>query len=281
VGLFDEGDHVIGGLAFQEARRFGLRVARNLPLTPVVGPFLDVTASNPVTSQTRVKQAGVALCEWFEAAGHAVVSVGFDRSWRDLQPFAWSGYHVTPTYTYLLDLGRSDDELWARLSSDRRKAVRKAAKDGIEVQPTFDAARVLALVRATFRRQRLAFHEAVAAAALRDFLAPGRGFAFVATRDGVDLATVFCLADRATATYLLGGYDEAHRHGGAGALAMWEAIRHARALGLATYDFEGSSVPAIEQYFRGFGGELTPGWRVSKAWLPLELGLKLVRRGLF
>ena len=62
---------------------------------------------------------------------------------------------------------------------------------------------------------------------------------------------------------------------------MIESIRHAKELGLKTFDFEGSVIPAIERYFRGFGGKLTPYYRVNKAWLPLEMALKLVKRQLF
>ena len=51
--------------------------------------------------------------------------------------------------------------------------------------------------------------------------------------------------------------------------------------GLAIFDFEGSVILPIERYFRGFGGTLTPIISVHKAWLPLEMGLKLVRRSLF
>jgi hypothetical protein len=52
-------------------------------------------------------------------------------------------------------------------------------------------------------------------------------------------------------------------------------------LGLRAFDFEGSVVPAIERHFRGFGGTLTPYFRVNKAWLPIEMVLKFFKRRLF
>lgn len=280
VALVDEGERPVGGLVVREERRFGLTVCRNLPASPSCGPFLEVTASNPVVVQSRAKEAMTALAAFLGDRGYALSTLSFDRRWRDLQPLVWAGWQVSPTYTYLLDLGLGEDALWERLSSDRRKAVRKAWKDGVTVHETDDPERVLALVQRTFERQGKGYDRDAVRRVLHGFLAPGRGFARVAARMGRDLAAVFCLIDRDTAIYLAGGYDAEHRHAGAGAAAMWEAIRHARALGLATFDFEGSSVPAIEQYFRGFGGTLVDGARATRGWLPVELALKVLRRRL-
>ena len=54
------------------------------------------------------------------------------------------------------------------------------------------------------------------------------------------------------------------------------AILKAKEMGLQVFDFEGSIVPPIERYFRGFGGKLTPIFSVHKAWLPIEIGLKMM-----
>jgi hypothetical protein len=79
----------------------------------------------------------------------------------------------------------------------------------------------------------------------------------------------------------MGGYGSEHKHHGAGPAAMFAAIRHAKKQGLAIFDFEGSMIPPIERYFRGFGGLLTPYLTVNKAWLPFEFVLKMIRRSNF
>ena len=40
-------------------------------------------------------------------------------------------------------------------------------------------------------------------------------------------------------------------------------------------------LPPVERYFRGFGGRLVPIFGVHRAWLPLEMALKLFRRQKF
>ncbi len=38
---------------------------------------------------------------------------------------------------------------------------------------------------------------------------------------------------------------------------------------------------SIEKYFRAFGGDLVPYYRINKAFLPLEILLKFIKRELF
>jgi len=45
---------------------------------------------------------------------------------------------------------------------------------------------------------------------------------------------------------------------------MWEAIKFTKEeLGLNQFDFEGSMIQSVEQFFRKFGGRLTPFYTVN------------------
>jgi len=51
--------------------------------------------------------------------------------------------------------------------------------------------------------------------------------------------------------YILNEYDPAESHHGASAIAMWEAIKFTKEeLGLNQFDFEGSMIQPVEQFFR-------------------------------
>lgn len=80
---------------------------------------------------------------------------------------------------------------------------------------------------------------------------------------------------------IIAGYNKDLAHHGAGAIAIWEAIKYAKSLGLKIFDFEGSMIPQIETYFRGFGGYLETYSSVHKALLPIEIVLKIVKRNIF
>jgi hypothetical protein len=45
-----------------------------------------------------------------------------------------------------------------------------------------------------------------------------------------------------------------------------------------TFDFEGSMLPEVEKYFRGFGANLIPYYRVSKAKLAVDLALRFIKK---
>ena len=158
----------------------------------------------------------------------------------------------------------------------KRNHIKKAKKDGICVDEVADTDELRSLVLKTFARQDAAFSDNDMDNILSKY-PPGRNsYCFISRNQGVPIAGVYTVYDSRTAYNLITGYDDALAHSGAGPLAMWHAILKAKEMGLRVFDFEGSVIPPIERYFRGFGGQLTPIFSVHKAWLPIEMGLKML-----
>ncbi|HRS17172.1 MAG TPA: GNAT family N-acetyltransferase [Thermoanaerobaculaceae bacterium] len=280
VGLFDAGGALRGGFCVWEQRKLGLRILRNPPFTPHIGPFFEYRASNAAARTNEERDVMEAMAAWLESQQAAVVSLGLALNAKDCLPCSWGGFKVIPHYTYLLDLNQSGEDLLAGLSSERRKNLRKADAEGIVIRDCTDPELIGDLVRGTFRRNGKRFADR-AMGAILDAIPPSNGsICKVAWEDGGAVAGVYIVSDARSAYYLMGGHAE-HAHHGAGALAMWHAILKAKEVGLQVFDFEGSVIPPIERYFRGFGGKLTPCFGVHRAWLPVEMALKLVRRHLF
>jgi len=273
IGIFDSGSNLRGGFCVWEQRKFGLRILRNPPFTPHIGPFFDYRASNPAAQSGEQRAVAEAMAAWMAQDNAAITFAGLGVGHRDCLPFYWRGYKVIPAYTYRIDLDQTIDDLLGNFSPDRRKAIRKAQKDAIEVQPFDRTDDLPRLVGASFDRHRKRISSSHISRILEEFAPNSGGYGIQATDKGKVVAGVYVVYDTKTAYYLLGGYTDGAHHG-AGALAMWHAITKAKNLGLQVFDFEGSVVPPIERYFRGFGGKLTPYFSVHKAWLPLEIGLK-------
>jgi hypothetical protein len=127
----------------------------------------------------------------------------------------------------------------------------------------------------TFTRQDMSISLANMDCIFSGFPPEKNSYCFLSSTNGHPVAGVYIVHDAHTAYYLMGGYSK-NAHHGAGALAMWHAILKAKEMGLEVFDFEGSIIPAIERYFRGFGGKLTPIFSIHKAWLPIEIGLKMI-----
>lgn len=280
-GIYEEGGVLIGGFITYCEKKFGLSLYRDPPFTQSIGPFLSVSAQNPTTIMTNWKKALSAMADFFDNLPCSVISCSFNVDVVDMQPFIWRKFKVIPGYTYQLDLTISESDILMRMSNERRKNINRGTKDGLVVQQTKDYDLVKCLVVKTFLRQNERCDVHYLNRILFEFASEKNSFAFVTYNENHPIACTFCLHDEHKAYYLLGGYDSEMKHHGAGTMAMWESIRYAKGLGVSVFDFEGSKIPQIERYFRGFGGRLVPYYQINKAKLFLEILLKLSKREIF
>lgn len=280
-GIFDAGQKLLGGFSLYQDRRWGQRIIRRAPFTPNNGPFYRSLASKPVARLDEQRKILAAVADFVDKERAALVMMPLPQGFNDALPFFWRGYKVIPAVTYLIDLTRPQEHLWSDMSGTRRNDIRKAQRDGLVVRRTEDMGMVRDLVIATFERQKKWVDREILDRILFNFAKPENSYAFVAYRNHSPVSTSFVVHDMSTAYYLLGGYRSEDAHHGAGAWALWEAIQHAQTLGIRTFDFEGSVIPAIERYFRGFGGRATSYFTVNKGWIGVEIGLKLLKRNTF
>ena len=81
--------------------------------------------------------------------------------------------------------------------------------------------------------------------------------------DGQKHAGIYVVWDEQSAYCLMIGGDPNLRTSGATSLCMWEAIKFA-AQTTKCFDFEGSMIQPVEQFFRGFGAIQTPYSSIMK-----------------
>lgn len=280
-GIFDDGNNLIGDFFLYREKRFGLNFYRNPPFTPMIGPFLKIDAKNPVAIMSKWREALTLMADFFDNLDYAVISVSLSREIVDTLPFIWKKFKVIPAYTYIIDLNESIDVIYKRMTPERRRSISKGIRDRLVIRKTEDMRIIKSLVLNTFSRQDKKINEYYLNKVLFNFANDENSFAFVTFKDNHPMACTFCICDKEACYYLLGGYDQNNKHHGAGPLSIWEAIKYSKSIGLKYFDFEGSIVPQIERYFRGFGGQLTPYYRINKARLPLEILLKFYKRELF
>lgn len=276
LGIFDDKGKMIGGLSLYQERRWGMKILRRAPFTPTCGPFLAVKSQSPVAGLEHRRRALKSMVDFLEKENAAICMLPLDQAISDILPFFWHGYKAIPYYTYIIDLTPPLDAIQKNMSSAQRNHISKAQKDLLTVQRTEDMEIVRDLVLATFDRQKKDLNRNALDAILFQYANRENSFAFTTYRATRPIATCFVVHGQGVAYDLLAGYRAEERHHGAGPLAVYAAIKYAKELGLKTFDFEGSVIPAIETYFRGFGGKLIPYFTVNKAWLPLELALKVL-----
>jgi lipid II:glycine glycyltransferase (peptidoglycan interpeptide bridge formation enzyme) len=221
------------------------------------------------------------VAEFLKSRTAAIIQFNLPTGVTDVQPYLWKGFKVSPAYTYQLDLNPAIEETFTGFDAKLRADISKAEKDGIVVKKTDDMGDVRSLVKKTLDRKTKDLSFSLIDKILFEFAKPKNSFAFVAYNADQPVAAAFCIYDGTTAYYLLGGFDHENRYRGAAASTIFASIQHARELGLQIFDFEGSMIRSIEAFFRGFGGELVPKYSVHRAWLPLEILLKFVKREIY
>lgn len=233
-------------------------------LTPYLGLLLPPASDRVVTTQSTTKEI-TAVAAAFLRREFDSVHFRFPPEVVDLQPFLWRGFQAGVRYTYRLKLEKLDAVL-AGMDATRRRNLRAAEKDGVLVVSDAPFTTMLELAEKTFHRQGREVGFRSGAVRVQAALAgANRCRAFVATDpSGLALGGVWIVWDERRAYYLIGGHDETAGSANATALAMWKAIQFtATELNLPEFDFEGSMVPAVERFFRKFGGTLLPTYTVT------------------
>jgi len=280
--ILNNADQVIGGFFLYKDKKLGINLYQNPPYTPTIGPFFITEATNLVSKINFTKKIISLMAEALDKfSSSGIISLRIDRNIIDMQPFIWRKFKVIPCYTYILNLELSIDTLFRQMSNERKKNIRKALKDGLKTERAKDIKLLRTLIMKTFDRQKKSINQYFLDKILNEFFPEQNSFAFFTYWRKHPVACAYCVYDQETAYYLFGGYDYELKHHGAGTLALWECIKHAKNIGLKKFDFEGSMLPHIERYFRGFGGEIVPFYAVNKAMLPLEILLKFFRREYF
>ena len=280
-GIYSKGNELIGGFILYTEKKFGFSMYCNPPFTPTIGPFLKIDAQNSISVMSSMKDALSVMADFIEELPYSVVTFALNNKIVDMQPFIWKNFKVVPKYTYILDLTISIDNIWKNMSNIRKNDINKAKKDGLQARKTTDNKLIKDLVIKTLNRQEVKVNESYLDKIFFEFANEDNSFSFVTFNDNIPIAASFFIYDSKNVYYLLGGYDDNYRHRGAGAFSIWQAIELAKSMGLTYFDFEGSMIPEIEKYFRGFGGQITPFYTINKAKLPIEILLKFYRRNLF
>lgn len=260
---------LIAGCALYERRVLGLRFADPPVLAGYSGVLVDLPESQRagrLTSET--EQILTAL----EAALHrefAHVRLINDRALLDARPFLWSGWTVTPRFTYLLPAVPSEERL-QQFEHNVRKKIRKAQEAGLTVHQVDGIDEVLATYALAYRRHGSAppVPQAVLRAVVEGALAARLGRAYV-VRDagGTSHGFQLLLFDRAHAYALFAGADPECLRDGGFSLLLARVLDELSASGHA-FDFMGANTPPIAAFKRSFGGALVPYWEASRTTFP-------------
>ncbi|MDP2644070.1 MAG: peptidoglycan bridge formation glycyltransferase FemA/FemB family protein, partial [Desulfobacterales bacterium] len=178
-------------------------------------------------------------------------------------------YCFTDKHTHILDLTRSEEELWKNMEGRCRTAIRKANNSGVTVDEMSDRKGIekyYAILQQVYRSQnkpcpnpkRLYYD-------IWDNYGRKRAVFLSARYNHSMIAGAIIIMDGKRAYYLNGVSKHEFRNLSASNLILWEAVRIARENGAERFDFVGSDIPRLAKFKKSFGGELSTHSCIEKA----------------
>jgi hypothetical protein len=228
------------------------------PFTPNIGLCFVNPAESVVGKNSFSKEILTAVADYFDQLKSDLTDLALPAHVMDTQPFTWRGFQSSLRYSYWLDLSQTEEELWNKLSSEKRKSINRAQKENIQTELVTDRQEVYQLILASLSRHHVLKNKSIIQKIVLNPDLANHSFAFLAKEKTIPTSATFCTVSGDTAVYLFGGTADPSGNNGSGVSCMWQSILHAKKLGLAKFDFEGSMQPGIERYFREFGGNLVP-----------------------
>jgi peptidoglycan pentaglycine glycine transferase (the first glycine) len=192
----------------------------------------------------------------------------------DMERLGWtcSDEQIQFKNSMYLDLRPSEDELLRGMKSKTRYNIRLAGRRGVTVRKggEQDLDLLYRMYAATSLRDHFTIREqAYYQDAWGTFMKSGMAQPFIAEVDGEPVAAIIIFHYGRRAIYMYGMSLEIHREKMPNQLLQWEAIRWAKTMGYAIYDFWGAPDTFTEQdpmwgvyrFKSGFGAEVirTPG----------------------
>ena len=281
LGVFDNGDNLICNFNIYCIKKYGISICKTPPDAASIGPFFNMLPEKNESFYSLQKKILDLFIDYLKKEKFAIISLLLNKDIKFILPFYYNQFKVNTFFTYRIDLTQSNEVIWSNFSSKTRNHITKAQKDGLKVVKKFDAKIIEELVSNTYNRQRKSYSASQLINILNNLDNSKEVVSLITYNLEKPISCVLCIYDQTTMYNIIAGYNKDLAHHGAGAIAIWEAIKYAKSLGLKIFDFEGSMIPQIETYFRGFGGYLETYSSVHKALLPIEIVLKIVKRNIF
>ncbi len=201
-------------------------------------------------------------------------------STKDIRSYLWKGATAEPRYSYVVSL-KNGEEIFNNFNQSIRKKLKQAENQKAIVKDSTDPKLLIDLISKSYRRHGM--KPIVSEDHLRSFLSKvidlDQVKLFYLELNGKITAGRLVVVDKLTAYDLLAGSDD---YTGFGSAYLVASILEKFAVTIEHFDFLGADHPQIEQFKRGFGGELTQGFRITNnPKMPLSWIIRLYRNYLY
>ena len=231
------------------------------PLTPYLGPYIKFPeGQKPLTKHQYEREVLTELISNIPPFRYLKFNLLPERT--NWLPFYWNYFSQTTRYTYrLYDLNL--ERLFDQMKGSLRRQIRKAEKS-IKIEFSDDIELFFKVNRFTFNRKKMPMPYSLEFLKRLDGAVKNqRAIMFGKDEKGNIHAGLYLLWDEKRAYYMMGGIHPDYQNSGANPYLFWQAIKYAACF-VQEFDFEGSMIRSIENFFASYSAEQTPYFTIFK-----------------
>ena len=260
IGVVEEDSSLLGGIVLAKNE---LGMSTNSVFVKYLGILYDSFQDKDARAQSARHQIDRLIVSHLSKCG--VWSYTFHPNYTNWLSFYWAGYQQTTRYTYQIRFVPSTD-----FKNSYREKVRHPLRQAEKNRLVVDDISTDEFIRVntkTYQKRRA--KPPYSSAWLKTFLISSEkaGYLYkkgVKDSDGNIHSVAAIVFDKKSANLILHGTDPQFSNQGGGTLLLDHLIEFARR-NSSVFDFEGSMIERIELFYRGFGGDLVPYFKIFKA----------------
>lgn len=265
VILIEQDNRIIASFPYYyKVGRWGMRYILKPVLTQKLGPYIKYPEGQKYEAklayEKQIISEIIALLPEFD-----YFDVNFDITNTNWLPWYWHDFQQTTRYSYRIDYCEKMDQIVNNFSKKNRQLYRRG-NEYIEIVHDLSVEDFYATCEKTFLRQKLQvpYTEEMIYKIFKVCQEHNCGKPFFAIDKEKKIHSVsYEIWDQNAMYSVIGGGDPALRNNGEKNMIFFEAIRFAMSKSL-TFDFEGSMIEPIENFYRAFGAIQTPYFRIYK-----------------
>lgn len=251
VVMIENANSILASLPYTTANKpLGL-YSTMPPFTQFLGPFLnlpDAKYSNYLSSEMNVLNELIKLLPAFSY---------FEQHWNyeihNWLPFYWHNYKQTSRFTYVLNNIKDHNLLWENMRENIRREIRKAEKNGITIQSGLEYKIFEEEIIKFSNNKKIKLNLNILKYVFESCEKNNCSMCnFAKDSSGNILSVLFVTWDQKKAYYIIGGKNPDYKNIGSTSQLFWETIKLVSEK-VNVFDFEGSMIPSVEMFFRGFG----------------------------
>jgi hypothetical protein len=261
----DKRGSLCGGVPLPRKKKAGLTLFHAPQLTPFLGPIFDTSGvADPCERLHLMRSAGELLAREMPRFDSFRCMVG--ARGPDLQGFLWAGFRAELAYTFRVPAAQPIQSVEAQVTRTHMQKLTKAKRLGLCVTRNDDVEAFAKLCNiGAVHSKRLLYPPELPIRLWSAAFERGKGDFYIArTSESEPIATLLTVHDARTTCQIVSAFDAAKREIPGSYLLLWTALTEALAAN-RDFDFEGSALRGVEQYYRKWGVTAFPVWRLEKA----------------